>query len=183
MVQKVFMCCLGLCLSMMSVAQTPTDAVSKYLQDYQALGIQSVAIHLHSAELEKIKTEILPFLDVKKTPQAVRLRHELFGDNVSYSSLVSDRASTFVTKLFTQMGKDAMVSGLALDKFEVLGEVVEGADVHVLTRSSFSYSSIKLTQLDVITTRKDNGQWRILPPKEAASITRTIQSIIKSYSP
>jgi hypothetical protein len=167
--------------SALCFSQTPTEAVKQYFQDYKKLGIQGTPQHMHSVELNKLKALLLPLLDIKKTRHASLLRRELFGDVVAYETLVADQASEFVKRMFIHMGARLDMDSIKLAQFDVLGEVKEGSDVHVLARTQFSYQTKNFERLDILTTRMDGQQWRLIPPQDVSVLINSIQSTIKSF--
>jgi hypothetical protein len=173
---------IGMLFSMCCFSQTPSDAARQYLKDFQTDGVKSVAAHMHSADLIKLKAELLPFLDLKKTPVAAKLLQDLFGTGATFAAISAYKAPEFATKLFTNAVKSLEFEEPKLEKFDVLGEVKEGADVHVLIRSKLAHEILNISYVDVLTVRLDNGVWRLLPPKDLVLLKETVETLLKTYS-
>ncbi len=107
--------------------------------------------------------EMMSFLDEIPEEAAGQVFGVFFGEEATKETVKEMSNDEFFGSFITFTLKQAEATGnLSFDKIEVLGEVVEGDVVHVLTRNKVTVGEIEVEAMEVMSFEKVEGEWMAL---------------------
>ena len=157
-----------------NAAGTPEDVARQYFDLLAAKKYAEVVALYDDAEMARFKGmfhEIIVFAE-GSGPEMIEGLAPLLGARSAEELKEKDPKVFFAGFLTNVMGQ---LGEVKFDKLEVLGHVPEGDMVHVITRTSVGVQELKMTQMEVMSMRKQDGVWKIMLSGEFEGIAQTLK--------
>jgi hypothetical protein len=166
---------LALAASGRSVAQdTPEAFVERYLDALRASEWMTVSGMMHSDVREEMHRIFQPLLTSERGDD---LREELLG--VRSASAASRLTAQEVLARFLQYVTLQAGNVFETAEIEILGNVAEGEDLaHVVYRMHMTIGDQPITRIDVMSLRRDAGEWRGLMRQDVSEFERLLQQMM-----
>ncbi len=143
------------------VADTPEAATERFLQLMKEQRWDAVAEMFHPDEMKRFHGMFVEILETLESTDDEDIEQfaAIFGVESS-ADLKAKTPNEFFAGLFgTLIG---MAGGISFDKLDVLGHVVEGDKVHVVTRVTMSTMGFSMTQMEVVTMTRHEDKWAVM---------------------
>lgn len=101
-----------------------------------------------------------------------------FGNGKSVETIKRMDNATFFENIFSGLMKSAAVFGqMQFDSLQVLGSVKEGDNQeHVLTRNIVTIGKVEIKQMEIVSFKKINGQWKMVLSDRVKGLSSQIKS-------
>jgi hypothetical protein len=137
-------------------------AVRDYHADLQSKGLRSVSAHMHRDELLRFKEMLLPIFQPEGPPNHKELVAGFFGPDATPESVAAAPPAVFMNAFMSIAERQLETLNYRFGDSEVVGSIQEGDVTHVLTRVRGGAAELKVTQMEVVSVRKDGAHWRLL---------------------
>jgi hypothetical protein len=137
----------------------PEDAIKAYFSDLQTEGMRAVSRHIHSEELARFKSMLMPWFRKDATNKSEAIKG-LFGPDATLASVEGASATEFMDAFMHFAGeqlKDAQIGDA-----QILGSVQENDVLHFVTRSDVSVKGVRLKSMEVVSLRAEGSDWKLM---------------------
>lgn len=162
-----------------SYAGTAVEKVEQYVGELKNKNFDATTSYFESSQLTEFRKTMSFYKELPNEVQSQMLHH-FFGPEATVETVEqltdSEFFTSFIVVTFQQL--DA-VGGLNFEKMEILGQVDEGKDVtHVLTRNKVTAGEVNIEQMEVISLKKINGDWKVLMSGKVKGIPNQIRAAL-----
>lgn len=138
---------------------TPEETAERYLASMKARDWAANAALVHPAELDSIKAG---FVDVARSDTGTAGIRALFQVTSAAELVALPAAQVYQRFVASTVGQQAeMGQFLSTAVFRVLGHVMEGDSAYVVYRVSATGSSGPMSQVTVMSLRRDGATWKM----------------------
>lgn len=171
--------CLALLLLLMPVhaahaQRTPEDAAALLALAVQERGVVALADFTHPDELKRLRDQIEPAM-LDTSGAGTDLIAGFFGPTASPASVAAAADIDFLRGFLRLVDQHMQSNEVVFGQFNIIGTVKEGAVVHVLIRNTATTGPLHLTQLDVLSARRDQRSWKFLVPAKVEGIIQALR--------
>jgi hypothetical protein len=145
-------------LSRPAAAQTPEQVAERYLATMKAKDWAGNAALVHPAELDSLKAA---FMDVARSDTSTAGLRAIFNVSSARELEALPPAQVYARFVGATVGQqEEMTRFLSSAVFRVLGHVTEADSVYVVYRVTATVASGPMTQVTVMSLRRDGAAWR-----------------------
>jgi hypothetical protein len=162
---------------------TPEDMILRYFDAFQRGDVEALASIMHEGELAKFKKTLLPVIEVNlmmdpvgASRDAAAVRQFAGPDDVE--TIRAESPTAFFTRFMNWMIKlnPTLVKSMAGATIQPLGSILEDDMAHVTYRIQLSVMGASMTQLKVMSVKKQDGEWRLMMPGELEGLGKLMPS-------
>ena len=158
--------------------QAPESVAIAYFEALQNNHLNDLAGYLHLEALNRFRNMLMPVIGQgAKDKNEVKKVLSIFDGVKSIEELKALSPQGFFTSLFKGMSaiNPEMRNIYANTKFQIIGHVNEGDIVHVVYRGSTSMNGASMTQLDVVSLKRQGSDWRLLLTGEMENLVNLLK--------
>jgi hypothetical protein len=142
--------------------ESPESVVREYFAELKSKGLAAVSAHMHQDELARFKSMLLPIFQPDGAPNHKELVAGFFGPEATPESVAAVPPTEFMNAFMALAGRQMGSLNMRFGDSEVVGSVQEGEVTHVVTRMRTGTAELTVTQMEVISLRKEGTRWRLL---------------------
>lgn len=151
-------------------------AASAYLAALAESGLPAIVDHTHPDEIIKFRQWMSPIFDLPDASNNDFL--ELFGE--SDIKTVQEMPPIDFMRTFFKSVNEKMRGSVSFGPGEVLGTVMEDDIAHVVVRVHLNSGPLSISQMQIMSFRKDRGAWKALLGAEISGMAEAIRNQIQA---
>lgn len=162
-------------------ADSPEAAALRQMEAMRARDFTAMAALMHPDALREIRDFLVPILE---HDEGAEFREMLLGtDDVAVLDTLS-HAALFAQFLQFVMASDSSIgASLGAAQMTPIGHLMEGDTVHVVSRLTVTLEGVAMTQMDVLSLRHYQGQWRSLLSGDLSGLVAMIRQALLGPPP
>ena len=143
---------------------TPEDVARRYYETFRSSDWAANASMMHPEALAQFKGIFTQLADLADADSSVADLQQMFGVATGAELKALPDGQVYARFLSNILGQqEELRQILASSSVEVLGHVPEGADrAHVVYRMTMGFMGSSMTQMQVMSLKKEGGEWRVL---------------------
>ncbi len=143
---------------------TPEDVARRYYETFRASDWAANAAMMHPEALAQFKGIFTQIADLADADSSVTDLQQMFGVATGAELKALPDAQLYSRFLSNILGQqEELRQILASSSVEVLGHVPEGADkAHVVYRMTMGFMGSSMTQMQVMSLKREGGEWKVL---------------------
>jgi len=162
--------------------KTPEEMIQLYFDAFKKNDLKQVADNMHEGELAKFKDVMMPVIEkgVESaaggyTDDHVALR--LFVQSENIEAIRADSPKEFFLRFLNWVMQLNPMMKTSLDgaTIQVLGSVPESDMAHVVYRMSLDLFGARMSQLAVMSVKKQDGEWKLMMTGEIEGMGKLLQ--------
>lgn len=124
---------------------------------------------------------MMSFINELPPQTSLQVYKKLFGDSATKLSVNAlNDVDFFAAFLGAMMANVQAQTKLSFDQLQIIGEVIEGPMVHVVTRNKVSAGTLKVEAMEVISLKRTSKRWRILMSGRIKGMAESIRQSLKA---
>lgn len=162
--------------------RTPEEMITLYFDAFKAGNYELMSANMHADELAKLQKELLPVvargIDAAQSGATKdELAMKLFADSESYEVISKESPEAFFIRFMNWLNRmnPMMKNTLAGSSIATVGHVTEGDLAHVVYRVSVNIAGTRMTQLNVMSVKKDGEDWKLMMSGEIEGMGKLLQ--------
>lgn len=181
--KKWIVACWLMAAGAVMAASTPEEMATLYFDYFKAGDMVSIADRMHEAELEKFQNALLPVVEQNLKPageamtgEAMAIRQLAGEDDIE--TLRAEAPRAFFLRFMRWMLKlnPAMLQALSGATIQPLGHVAENDMAHVTYRIQLDVMGARVSQLKILSVRRDGEEWKLMIPGEIEGLDRAFKA-------
>ncbi|MDO5506216.1 MAG: hypothetical protein Q4F49_08000 [Pseudoxanthomonas suwonensis] len=163
---------------------TPQQATENAMRAMRGeAGLPALAAHIHAEELARFRDLLLPAMappvDAPAAAHQVAqlMRRDVFGPDIGAGQLQQMDPTAFMRGFLAANQRQMREAGVQFGEWEVIGLLAEDELMHAVVRSrTRSGNAAPVAMLEVVSLRRDDGQWKLLLSPELEGAARMLRA-------
>ncbi len=161
---------------------TPQEMARLYFDAFKSGDMESMAANMHEEELAKFKDSMIPVIAKNLNPDTVDMTREAvairqLAGRDSLEKIQAEDPRVFFLRFMNWMNRmnpmiAKMMSG---SKIDTLGYVEEKDMAHVVCRITMEVMGATVSQMKVMSVKKDGEQWKLMLTGEIEGLSSAMQ--------
>ncbi len=158
------------------VRVTPEEVAREYTATIRDEGIAAGVRYLHPDELVRFKDMLYPAFTVEGNAGSEALLKGIFGEKATPKSVRAMTAEEFVRGFLGMFETQIKSMNITFGEMEILGSVVEGDVVHLVTRINAGMPEFTLVQMEVVSLKPHGDTWGLMLSGQLDGFGQAIRS-------
>ncbi|HMO49652.1 MAG TPA: hypothetical protein PKE26_02975 [Kiritimatiellia bacterium] len=183
---SIILCLLG--ASFLARATTPEELVTRYFEAFKKGDMEAVAGEMHLGELTKFKDTLLPVLEQTIVSSAAgpgrdELMIRQFTNRDDMETIREESPRAFFVRFMRWVMKlnPMMSQTMSAASIETLGHIIEKDMAHVVYRIHIDMMGAKVSQLNVMSVKKEDEAWRLMMTGEIEGMGKMLQQNMNRF--
>jgi len=151
-----------LLVSNLAWAETSAEFAKAYFGDLESGNFEAAAEKFDPEQLNEFRTMMEFYKEIPAQAQTQFIQ-TFFGPDQTIETVDKATDVQFFSGVFSFIMRQAEAAGgLNFDGFEILGEVMEGDVVHLVTRNRVSVGELEMEAMEVVSVKKQGDSWKLM---------------------
>ena len=155
---------------------SPEEVVRAYFHSLRDHGFTGVVEFMHPDEMSRFKGMLIPLIEADFQSGERELLDSILGPKATLTDVKSISPKDFMRACMGMIDAQLDHARLSFDKVDVLGSVKEDDILHVVSRLRFGVDDIVVTQMEVISLRQYNGDWKLLLTGDMEGLAQALRA-------
>jgi len=172
------------------IEANPEPLVHAYFDAFKEGDMEKVAAIMHSDELSKFKDMMLPIIKKginatdEDSEQEDVMAVKLFTQDASIETISEEGPREFFARFMNwiMILNPAMKDSLTGAKIKTVGHIPEDDLTHVVYRISFDVMGSSMSQMSVMSMKKQEGEWKLMLTGEIEGLSQMMQMNMEQLS-
>lgn len=155
---------------------TPEDACRAYFSALAADGLTVAPEYIHPEELARFRDMLIPMFSEELAPGNDQIVEAFFGPGATRQTANDASPLEFMRAFMRMFAAKLEQVGVRFDAVEIIGSVPENDLVHVVTRVTMGTGPLSVQQVQVVTLKQHDGQWKVMLGGQIEGLAQAIRS-------